>query len=162
MIVVDANIIAYRVLANDRTASAMRLFDMDGEWISTSLWEYEFSNILAMPLRNELWNVQQALNALRDARKFLAQVMEPSTETVFEIVRRHKITAYDATYVALVIELNVPLVTEDKELLKKFPGKTYSMETYWNAFGNRDLQEPAREYRVSSKQKSVSRKKGKD
>lgn len=159
MIVVDANVIAYRVLANDRTTLALRLFDMDGEWISTSLWEYEFSNILAMPLRNEAWNVQQAVNALRDARKFLARVMEPSTETVFEIVRRHKITAYDAQYVALAIELNVPLVTEDKELLKKFPGKAYSMETYWNAFGNRDLQEPAREYRVSSKQKSVSRKK---
>jgi predicted nucleic acid-binding protein len=159
MIVVDANVIAYRVLANDRTTLALRLFDMDGEWISTSLWEYEFSNILAMPLRNEAWNVQQAVNALRDARKFLARVMEPSTETVFEIVRRHKITAYDAQYVALAIELNVPLVTEDKELLKKFPGKAYSMETYWNAFGNRDLQEPAGDYRVASKARRVPRDK---
>jgi predicted nucleic acid-binding protein len=43
MIVVDANIIAYRVLANDRATSAMRLFDIDGEWISPSLWEYEFN-----------------------------------------------------------------------------------------------------------------------
>jgi hypothetical protein len=52
------------------------------------------------------------------------------------------------------MELNVPLVTEDRELLKKFPGKAYSMETYWNAFGNRDLQETAGKYEVSQNRRN--------
>jgi predicted nucleic acid-binding protein len=99
------------------------------------------------------------MNALRDARKFLAQEIEPSAETVFEIVREHKITAYDARYVALAMEMKVPLVTEDKELLKKFPGKAYSMDAYWSAFGNLDLQETAGDYRVSSKTRRAQRKK---
>lgn len=159
MIVVDAHILAYKVLEDVRTISARRLFVQCGDWVSTSLWEPEFSNILAMPLRNGLWSVRQAVDALEEARSCLAQVSEPSSELVFELVQRHKITAYDAQYVALAMEMKVPLVTEDKELLRKFPGNAYSMESYWNAFGNRDLQEPAGDYRVSSKTRRVPRKK---
>jgi predicted nucleic acid-binding protein len=153
MIVVDANIIAYRVLVNDRMPVAMRLFDMDREWVSTSLWEAEFSNILAMSLRNGSWTVAQAVDALEEAGKCLAQELEPPAETVFKLVQEHKITAYDAQYVALAMELKVPLVTEDRELLRKFPGMAYSMEGYWNAFGNRGLQEPAWKYVVPGKKK---------
>jgi len=159
LIIVDTNVLAYTLIRGVATPWAEKLRGVDPRWAAPSLWTYEFENIVAAYLRRDEWDEARAIAALGNAVSLLSVVRDPSPETVFGLVRKHKITAYDAQYVALAIELNVPLVTEDKELLKKFPGKAYSMETYWNAFGNHDLQEPAREYRVSSKQKKASRKK---
>lgn len=43
------------------------------------------------------------------------------TEIVLDLMRRHRLTAYDATYLALAIRLRLPLATRDADLLVAAP-----------------------------------------
>ena len=40
---------------------------------------------------------------------------------VLDLMRRHRLTAYDATYLELAIRLRLPLATKDRELLAAAP-----------------------------------------
>ncbi len=158
MIVVDVNVLAYTLINGIATPWAEKLRVMDPRWAVPSLWTYEFENILASYLRRDEWDVARAMVTLGNAASLLSVVRDPSPKTMFGLVGEYKITAYDAQYVALAMELKVPLVTEDKELVRKFQGVVYSMEGYWGAFGNRDLREPAGNYVVSTKRNRGPRK----
>ena len=72
------------------------------------------------------------------AKEILAQasaLMSPH-ETAVEADRvlllavSEKISGYDAQYVVLAQKLHLPFVTEDKELLKKFPGLAVSLTAF--------------------------------
>jgi predicted nucleic acid-binding protein len=52
------------------------------------------------------------------------------SDAVLEVVERTRLSAYDAEFVALSKELSVPLVTEDKAVLKAFPETARSMEGF--------------------------------
>ena len=45
----------------------------------------------------------------------------PDELTILGFAAKHRISAYDGTYVALADSLGCMLVTEDKEILEKFP-----------------------------------------
>lgn len=45
-------------------------------------------------------------------------------------VLQNILTAYAAHFIALALSLNCPLITQDKELLKKFPRTATSMQAF--------------------------------
>jgi predicted nucleic acid-binding protein len=47
MIVADANIVAYLLVAGDQSEAARALWASDPAWRLPHLWRYEFLNILA-------------------------------------------------------------------------------------------------------------------
>jgi predicted nucleic acid-binding protein len=47
MVVVDTNILAYLLIAGDRTREAQALYGRDSDWKSEAFLLVEFSNILA-------------------------------------------------------------------------------------------------------------------
>jgi len=49
---------------------------------------------------------------------------------VLEIAGRSRLSAYDCEFVALASVLSVPLVTEDKAILKAFPDRALTMEAF--------------------------------
>lgn len=159
MIVVDANILAYSLLEDERTPITQQVRIADPVWAAPSLWVFEFENILAMFLRAERWKPEQASEFLSKAETLLALVRNPPQAAVFGIVHRHKITACDAQYVALAGELSVPLVTQDSELLRKFPVNAYSLEGYLEAFGPRGIHEPGGTYSADDSKVNPKRKK---
>jgi predicted nucleic acid-binding protein len=53
-----------------------------------------------------------------------------SSDAVLEVVDATRLSAYDAEFVALAEELSVPLVTEDKAVLKAFPETALSMDGF--------------------------------
>lgn len=131
MIVVDVNIIAYLMIESHMTASAQALFQKDSVWIAPMLWRHEFLNILATAIRAKEVSVEKALTIWQDAVRFMSdseREIDPST--ILEIVAKNKITAYDAQYIALAKTEGLVLVTEDKELLKKFPDETTSLTRF--------------------------------
>ena len=49
---------------------------------------------------------------------------------VLEIASKSRLSAYDCEFVALASVLSVPLVTEDKAVLKAFPDRALTMEAF--------------------------------
>ena len=131
MIVVDSNVLAARNLTGTQTILAERVELIDRFWIVPPLWRYEFQNILT----KGLWTRQITLDdAMVVWRKAWTQMFEnehdPSPGKVIDLSARYRITAYDANFIALAMEMGVMCVTEDCELQKKFPAIAVSMADF--------------------------------
>ena len=53
MIVVDANILIYRIVEGEMTAATLRLQEKDPDWRTSPLWLYEFGNALALMIHQK-------------------------------------------------------------------------------------------------------------
>ena len=71
----------------------------------------EITNVLGMAERRGRLTPDSVVGALA-----LAEV-----GGVLDLMRRHRLTAYDATYLELAIRLRLPLATKDRELLVAAP-----------------------------------------
>ena len=49
---------------------------------------------------------------------------------VLDLAARSKCSTYDCEYVALAIKLDLPLITNDKQILSEFPGIAISLERF--------------------------------
>jgi predicted nucleic acid-binding protein len=47
---------------------------------------------------------------------------------VFAVTESHRLSAYGAEFVALAEILGVPLVTEDRAILRSWPGRALSLD----------------------------------
>ncbi len=130
MIVADTNLIVYLFITGDQTTLAQDVLARDPHWIVPPLWQSEFRNVLAGYIRRGM-NVSQANEIMKDAMLTLEnrQVM-PSSEKIFELVSKSDCTAYDCEFVALAHQLDIALVTADKQLRKQFPNSTMSLEEF--------------------------------
>mgnify|MGYP003578305971 FL=1 len=54
----------------------------------------------------------------------------PPYEKVLDLITESNYTAYNCEFVALANELNVQLVTADKQLLTRFPERIISLEEF--------------------------------
>ena len=131
MIVVDTSVVAYLHLAGSHTAAAQAALTRDPVWLAPPLWREEFVNILVQQCRAAGLTVPAAeaiLTAASDLMTRHETRIEP--ERVLRVAVATKISGYDAQFVALAQKLRLPLLTEDKELLRKFPETATSLVTF--------------------------------
>ena len=93
-----------------------------------SLWKEEYANVIAKLARK----VDRPLKEVMEHYEFVCEelhsyerVVDPSH--ALQIALNDKINIYDAHYVLLALQLNVKLITEDIELLKKCPRYAQNM-----------------------------------
>ena len=128
MIVGDSNVLAYLFLPGDQTADAEALLELDPDWAAPILWRSGFRNILAGYLRRKTITFDQACSLQSEAESLLAgSEFEVESEAVLGLVRDSDCSAYDCEFVALAINLNTRLVTEDKKLLRAFPSRAVAL-----------------------------------
>ena len=128
MIVVDTNVLAARNLTGVQTRLAEQVEKLDPLWLAPPLWRCEFQNILAKAIWARQLSPEAAMMAWRNALAQMADnEREPSPEHVIDLSARHRITGYDANFMALAMEMGVKCVTEDAELHRKFPELAVSM-----------------------------------
>ena len=131
MIVVDANIIAHLTIKGEFSPLAEAAFAADSSWASPLLWLSEYRNTLAKYVQHRNMSMESALLSLRSAEEAIGgQAYSVSSEKVLELARDSGCTAYDCEFVALAQELNVPLVTTDKQILRAFPKTAVSLEKF--------------------------------
>jgi len=122
MIVADSNLIASCVLESEATAAALELRAKDPEWCMPRLWRYEVTNILATMIKAGRLEREVADGIQRRLVEVLQSgERDADPSSVLMLVEEFGISGYDAQFVALAQELGVPLYTQDKEILKKFP-----------------------------------------
>lgn len=128
MIVVDSNVLAYLYLPGEYTEAAEALLERRPEWAAPILWRSEFRNILAGYLRRNALSFEQALRIQAEAESLLAGgEFEVESQAVLELVRDSHCSAYDCEFIALAMQLDTRLVTQDKQLLRAFPNRAVTL-----------------------------------
>lgn len=131
MIVVDTSVIAYLWIPGDHTAAAERLLVRDPEWCAPLLWRSELRNVLAGTLRRGQLGLPTALQILAEAEaRMLGHELAVPSPEVMRLVSTSRCSAYDCEFVAAAIELGVPLVTADKQVLAAFPKVARPLASY--------------------------------
>ncbi|MEO8924628.1 MAG: type II toxin-antitoxin system VapC family toxin [Caldimonas sp.] len=131
MIVVDTNVIHYCWVNGQNTEIAQAVRQKDPEWHAPILWRSELRNVLTTYLRREFLTRSQIVGILGVVDQALAEREHIiPDDLVLDVVASSALTAYDAEFVALAIALSVPLVTEDKAVLKAFPDRALTMEAF--------------------------------
>lgn len=117
MIVADTNLVSYLLIASEHTDAARAVWARDPRWVLASLWRSEYLSVLATAVRARVLEHHQARSAWRaGVRLFGRSEREPDGEAVLDAALEFGVSAYDAQFVVVAKELNVPLVTGDRKL----------------------------------------------
>ncbi len=131
MIAVDTNVLAYLLIPGAFTARAETAFRRDPDWAAPLLWRSEFRNVLMAYVRRGEMSVNQAgmLAATAESLMQGGEFTLPS-ESILELAASSGCSAYDCEFVALADTLEIPLVTSDQGILRVFPNRAISLESY--------------------------------
>jgi len=128
MKVVDANVIAYLLIKGKYSERAKSLLKEDPEWAAPLLWRNEFRNVLTTYVRNEYFNLSQALFLMNKAEELMRDgEYQVQSKDVLELAEESGRSAFNCEYVALAKDFGVKLITTDKQLIKAFPNITVSL-----------------------------------
>lgn len=96
-----------------------------------ALWPVEVTNLLGMAERRNRLTADEVMAAFDVLRSLPVNVLPSlpmgSAGVVFELMRTHRLTAYDATYLELAMRLRLPLATKDRELIAAAPAAGVSL-----------------------------------
>jgi predicted nucleic acid-binding protein len=134
LIVADTNLLAYLLLPSERTRIAEAVFEKDAEWIAPLLWRSEMRNVLVLYMRQQGLTLAQAKETMREAERILRhrEYGVPS-ERVLEVANETGLSAYDAEFLTIAQDLNVLLVSEDRQILAAAPAVAKSPEQFIKA-----------------------------
>jgi predicted nucleic acid-binding protein len=119
VIVADTNLVSYLLIAGEHTDDARGVWERDSEWVLPSLWRSEYLSVLTTSVRAKVLTREQALAAWRAGIRLFGEAEhDPDGEAVLAAALTYGISAYDAHFVVVAKDLNVPLVTGDRALQK--------------------------------------------
>ena len=131
MLVADNTAIAHLHLQNEFGPLARAVYERDPDWITVPLWRYEFANVLWKLVRaGHLSRAEAGAGLRRALQRMTPQERQPDHVLALDLACAHQITGYDAHYVALAQTLGLKLLTNDAELLRKFPGLAVSLAAF--------------------------------
>ena len=131
MIVVDTNVIAYFRLPGPLTEAAEQLLAIDSEWTAPRVWRSEFRSVLAGAVKRKALSLERVVTIAREAeRQFNGREYSVDTAHVLMLADVSGCSAYDCEFVALARDLGVPLVTNDRAVLKAFPAIAIPLDRY--------------------------------
>jgi predicted nucleic acid-binding protein len=121
VIVVDTNVIAYLWLPGDLTSAAERVLSRDAEWVVPLLWRSEFRSVLAGAVRGKRCSLAQAAALVGEAEDQLrGREFQVDSAQVLSLATSSGCSTYDCEFVALATSLGVPVVTNDRQVLRAF------------------------------------------
>jgi predicted nucleic acid-binding protein len=131
VIVADAGLIAAFAIRSEHSARAEAVCTADPEWAAPVLWRSEFCSLLAGCLGQRMLDLETALLSLRAAQEIVGgREYAVAPEQVLALAESSGCPAYQCEYVALALDLGVPLVTADRTLLRAFPKTAVALETF--------------------------------
>jgi predicted nucleic acid-binding protein len=128
MVLIDTNVLAYLLIQGEQTDAAQRLRRSDPDWRSEAFIMVEFTNVLVGYTVAKRMTLARAQNLLDKAETILDGKLAriPHTQ-VLTTAARHRVTAYDAHFLALAEGLGLRLITEDSKLRAAAPVLTQSL-----------------------------------
>lgn len=131
MIVADTCLIFHLFNETVLTANAQKILYKDPHWILPPLWREEYANVLSKLARKEGRPVDEVIDHLNYTINELKNCeISVDTKKALQISLEYKISVYDAHFLALAIDFNTLLVTEDKEILKNCTNIALSLQNF--------------------------------
>ena len=131
MIVVDTNVISYFYLSSEYSELAEQLFMKNNVWAAPMLWRSEFRSVLSLYIRKEIIKLSEAIQIYEEAESlFQNKEYEVNSMQVLKLAQESSCSTYDCEFVNLAQDLNIPLVTMDKKVLKSFINTATSIPEY--------------------------------
>jgi len=131
LIVADTNLIAYLLVTGPYTDEAEAVYEKDPEWVAPLFWRSEFRNVLVLSVRRGLLSLQNAFDVMERAERMMkGREHQTASAGILRLASDSGCSAYDCEFVALALELNVPLVTSDNALIRKFKPTAVSMRAF--------------------------------
>jgi predicted nucleic acid-binding protein len=122
VIVADTNLLIYLYVQGQRTEESEAVLQQDALWAAPLLWRSEFRNVLIGLVRTDALQLEKALAIIDEAERWLTgHEYSVVSRQVLELASRSGCSAYDCEFVALAQDLEVRLVTSDRQILKAFP-----------------------------------------
>lgn len=118
--VLDASIAAAWFLPDENSIVGDRLLlglESEAAIVPTLFW-FEIRNVLMMAEKRGRLQEGEASRCMRQLRSLpIEDLGSGSDEQILELARRHGLSAYDASYLALALDQNLPLGTSDRQLV---------------------------------------------
>jgi predicted nucleic acid-binding protein len=131
VIVVDVHVLAYLLIEGEHTKASEALYRRDPEWAAPLLWRSEWRALLRGYQRRGLLTLPGAIQRAEAARRLVRGREYPVDDTLpLELAMRSPCSARDCEYVALAETLDVPLVTNDRDVLDAFPKRAVRPEAF--------------------------------
>lgn len=131
MIVADTNLLVYFYVQGEYSDLADKAFRKDPSWISPLLWRSEFLNVLAACIKNRFVDFEAAIEIIGEAERLMAgHEYAISSLDILRLAANSKCSAYDCEFVALAMELKIPLLTMDQKILAEFPGTAIRLDEF--------------------------------
>lgn len=122
MIVIDTNIIAHFWLPSDHTELCEKLFQWDPDWIAPVLWKSEFRNVVLLYMRNKLIDLPEALQITEKVENQMKErEFHVNSAQVYSLANKSDCSSYDCEFISLAVELDIKLITLDKQIQRSFP-----------------------------------------
>ncbi len=131
MIVTDTNLIVYLYVQGQHTGRAEGVLRRDPMWAAPLLWRSELRNSLLGLVRWRVLDLDKAARIASDAECLLAGFeYSVASSSVLHLALRSGCSAYDCEFVAPALDLEVKLITTDRQVLKAFPDTAVSPEDF--------------------------------
>jgi predicted nucleic acid-binding protein len=122
MIVADTNLVAYLIVPGTATLDAERVRARDKDWAAPGLLRFELMNVVGQEFKQGRMDRDCALRTFRRGMTLVNfSKLQSDPLFIFNMCQTTGCSPYDLEYVWLAMELGVPLVTADQQLLKTFP-----------------------------------------
>ena len=131
MIVADTNLLVYLYIRGQHTERAERVLARDPQWAAPMLWRSEFRNTLLGLVRRTALSFDDAVRIVADVEQWMSgHEYSVVSHDVLQLAARSGCSAYDCEFVALAADLEVPLVTTDRDVLRAFPSRAVAPEVF--------------------------------
>jgi predicted nucleic acid-binding protein len=131
LIVADTNLIAYFLIKSGFTPDAHAVYQKDPDWIAPALWRSELRNVLIQSLCHASLSLDEVLSIMSRAEGLMKDNdYQMDSSRVLRLAASSGCSAYDCEFVALALDLGVPLVTEDRALIERFKPAVVTMKTF--------------------------------
>ncbi len=131
MIVADTCLVVHLFNETQLTGIAQKIQKKDASWIFPPLWQEEYANVISKLARKESRDIHEVIKhfsyVLDELRGCEIAV---DSRKALKISIEYKISVYDAHFVALALDFDITLITEDKEVLKNCKGIAFSMNDF--------------------------------
>jgi predicted nucleic acid-binding protein len=120
--VVDTNVVAALMLRTAVNPVVADCFVRDPDWRLPCLWRSEFRHVLLKHVRSNLLSPPQAFALwMRALERLASKEHMVDGHRVLDLAIQSGCSSYDAEFVVLAQELQCPLLTFDRKLLRLFP-----------------------------------------
>ncbi len=121
--IIDTSVAIKMFYEEEETQNALRIFDAiaghSARAMVPDLLFYEFANVLKSKARVPGTDVDAAITTLHELPWEVVGPTAHLMSNALHIADVYDISVYDAAYVALAIEWDMPLITADKKLQEK-------------------------------------------